>query len=106
MTVEQWKRREQLRGELDALVGAVVGYHAECPSGAVENPFMEHLEQEMREKTEELRVLNALYDDPKERRELEAERLLQDPDMKSALMVVVVVALVSAALLLIFWRGL
>ena len=105
MTVKQWQRREQLRGELNTLVGIVVDYYAECPSGTVENPFIDHLEQKMREKTEELEFLNALYDDPKERRELEAEQLLQDPNMKSTLMVVVVVALVSIALLLVFWLG-
>ena len=67
-----------------------------------ESPLSTIWNRKCGKKPEELEFLNALYDDPKERRELEAEQLLQDPNMKSTLMVVVVVALVSIALLLVF----
>lgn len=58
MTLEQ--RQAQLREEVDSLVGHIISLHAACPSGKIDNPFLQHLEQQCREKTRELEALNAL----------------------------------------------
>lgn len=57
--MEAEPRCEQLTRELSKLGSIVADYHATCPSATVNNPFIDELERQMREKADELEALNA-----------------------------------------------
>ena len=68
MTIPQWDRREELRGELLDLIVEMMalGRTAEGQN----TPEFRRLDQELTEKNAELEALNALCNDPNELREL------------------------------------
>ena len=68
MTIRQWDRREELRGELLDLIVEMMalGRTAEGQN----TPEFRRLDQELTEKNAELEALNALCNDPNELREL------------------------------------
>lgn len=76
MTIRQWDRREELRGELSDLVMevALLGRTAEGQN----TPEFRRLAQQMAEKTAELEALNALCSDPNELRELKYRRFVRE----------------------------
>ena len=67
MTIRQWDRREELRGELLDLIVEMMalGRTAEGQN----TPEFRRLDQELTEKNAELEALNALCNDPNEVRE-------------------------------------
>lgn len=75
MTIQQWNRREELREDLSDLVMQIV--RLGCAPGILDTPLFQQLEKEMKEKTAELEALNALYNDPAQRRELDRYRMVQ-----------------------------
>lgn len=68
MTIQQWNRREELREDLSSIVMqmAALGRTAEGQNTSL----FQRLDQQREEKTAELESLNALYNNPGERREL------------------------------------
>lgn len=76
MTIRQWDRREELRGELLDLIVEMMalGRTAEGQN----TPEFRRLDQELTEKNAELEALNALCNDPNELRELKYCRLVRE----------------------------
>ena len=76
MTIRQWDRREELRGELLDLIVEMMalGRTAEGQN----TPEFRRLDQELTEKNAELEALNALCNDPNELRELKYRRLVRE----------------------------
>ena len=95
MTLEQ--RQAQLREEVANLVNHIVSLHAACPSGKIDNPFLQHLEQLCREKTRELDALNTLLASPRYRFWAVSRAILWLIWISAAMLLVCTVAM-SAAL--------
>lgn len=76
MTIRQWDRREELRGELLDLIVEMMalGRTAEGQN----TPEFRRLDQQLTEKNAELEALNALCSDPNELRELKYRRLVRE----------------------------
>lgn len=76
MTIRQWDRREELRGELLDLIVEMMalGRTAEGQN----TPEFRRLDQELTEKNAELEALNALCSDPNELRELKYRRSVRE----------------------------
>ena len=76
MTIRQWDRREELRGELLDLIVEMMalGRTAEGQN----TPEFRRLDQQLTEKNAELEALNALCNDPNELRELKYRRSVRE----------------------------
>ena len=76
MTIRQWDRREELRGELLDLIVEMMalGRTAEGQN----TPEFRRLDQQLTEKNAELEALNALCSDPNELRELKYRRSVRE----------------------------
>lgn len=76
MTIRQWDRREELRGELLDLIVEMMalGRTAEGQN----TPEFRRLDQELTKKNAELEALNALCSDPNELRELKYRRSVRE----------------------------
>ena len=98
MTIQQWNRREELREALSDLVMQIA--QLGCAPGTLDTPLFQQLEQEMKEKTAELEALNALYNDPAQRRELDRYGMVQE---NREILCLLCGALVFASLIQLFF---
>ena len=92
MTIRQWDRREELRGELLDLIVEMMalGRTAEGQN----TPEFRRLDQELTEKNAELEALNALCSDPNELRELKYRRSVREShDFLRVIQIFLIVAL-------------
>lgn len=105
MTLQQWSRREELREQLSDLVMqmAALGRAAEGQNTSL----FQWLDQQREEKSAELKALNALYNDPAERRELKWYLLVRDHHdiLRFLRMFSLAVLLMLILMAAVDWRG-